>query len=160
MNIVGVVDCVVKVELSVREEFGCVEGVLVSEEAASANKSVCCEYVDGFGEGVGGRGVMGINVGGEGWQDRQKMDSLRAAYQRAICVPMSALNGLWKEYEGWGPDVAALIKCMPEKPNKWSIHVVHPPLDSFVKGRVALIGDAVRPNLDLIVPDSTDRRIY
>lgn len=49
-----------------------------------------------------------------------------------------------KEYEGWGPDVAALIKCMPEKPSRWSIHVVHPPLDSYVKGRVALIGDAVR----------------
>ena len=52
---------------------------------------------------------------------------------------------LEKEYEGWGPDVQTLIKCMPDKPSKWSIHVVHPPLDSFVRDRVVLIGDAVRP---------------
>ncbi|PIL31454.1 hypothetical protein GSI_06155 [Ganoderma sinense ZZ0214-1] len=52
-----------------------------------------------------------------------------------------------KEYEGWGSDVAALIKCMPKKPSKWSIHVVHPPLDSYVKGRVVLIGDAAHAML-------------
>ena len=49
-----------------------------------------------------------------------------------------------KEYEGWGPDATAIVKCMPEKPNKCSIHVVYPALESFSKGRVALIGDAVR----------------
>ncbi|TBU25307.1 FAD/NAD(P)-binding domain-containing protein [Dichomitus squalens] len=52
-----------------------------------------------------------------------------------------------KEYEGWGPDIAALLKCMPEKPSKWSIHVVHPPLDSFVKDQVVLIGDAAHAML-------------
>ncbi|KAI0828977.1 FAD/NAD-P-binding domain-containing protein [Trametes gibbosa] len=45
-------------------------------------------------------------------------------------------------YEGWGPDIAAILDCAPEKPSKWSIHVVHPPLDSYAKGRVALLGDA------------------
>ncbi|KAI8981132.1 FAD/NAD-P-binding domain-containing protein [Trametes punicea] len=45
-------------------------------------------------------------------------------------------------YQGWGPDVAILLDNMPEKPSKWSIHVVHPPLDSYAKGRVALLGDA------------------
>ncbi|KAH9858330.1 FAD/NAD-P-binding domain-containing protein [Lenzites betulinus] len=45
-------------------------------------------------------------------------------------------------YEGWGPDIAAILECMPEKPSKWSIHVVHPPLDTYVKGLVALLGDA------------------
>ncbi|KAI0780346.1 FAD/NAD-P-binding domain-containing protein [Trametes elegans] len=45
-------------------------------------------------------------------------------------------------YEGWGPDIAAILQCMPEKPSKWSIHVVDPPLDTYVKGRVALLGDA------------------
>jgi len=34
-----------------------------------------------------------------------------------------------------------ILKCI-DKPRKWYIHVVLPPLDSYVKGRVALIGDA------------------
>ncbi|KAI1504063.1 hypothetical protein F5X99DRAFT_373356 [Biscogniauxia marginata] len=38
-------------------------------------------------------------VGGGSWQDQQKMDLLRKAYQRAICIPMANLNGLWKEYD-------------------------------------------------------------
>lgn len=36
---------------------------------------------------------------GSGWQDQQKMDSLRKAYHRAITFPMSAVNTLWKEYD-------------------------------------------------------------
>jgi cleavage stimulation factor subunit 3 len=43
-----------------------------------------------FGPGV---------VGGSQWQDQQKMDQLRKAYQRAICVPISNVNTLWKEYD-------------------------------------------------------------
>ena len=38
-------------------------------------------------------------IGGTGWQDTQKMDALRAAYQKAICVPTSALFQLWREYD-------------------------------------------------------------
>ncbi|KAJ5793650.1 RNA-processing protein HAT helix [Penicillium paradoxum] len=38
-------------------------------------------------------------VGGTGWQDQQKMDLLRKAYQRAIGVPTQAVNALWKEYD-------------------------------------------------------------
>lgn len=44
------------------------------------------------------RGIPG-QLGGSTWQDQQKMDSLRKAYQRAICVPMSTVSGLWKEYD-------------------------------------------------------------
>ncbi|RFU29247.1 hypothetical protein B7463_g7106, partial [Scytalidium lignicola] len=39
------------------------------------------------------------HIGGSSWQDQQKMDQLRKAYQRAICVPMSSVNALWKEYD-------------------------------------------------------------
>lgn len=38
-------------------------------------------------------------IGGAGWQDQQKMDQLRKAYHRAIVVPMSTVNTLWKEYD-------------------------------------------------------------
>lgn len=38
-------------------------------------------------------------IGGNSWQDQQKMDLMRKAYQRAICVPMSSVNILWKEYD-------------------------------------------------------------
>jgi len=38
-------------------------------------------------------------AGGSGWQDAQKMDLLRKAYQRAICVPMDSVSALWKEYD-------------------------------------------------------------
>lgn len=38
-------------------------------------------------------------IGGTGWQDQQKMDQLRKAYHRAINVPMSTVNNLWKDYD-------------------------------------------------------------
>ncbi|KAI1322333.1 hypothetical protein F5Y16DRAFT_386802 [Xylariaceae sp. FL0255] len=40
-------------------------------------------------------------IGGSSWQDQQKMDLLRKAYQRAICVPIPNLNVLWKEYDSF-----------------------------------------------------------
>ncbi|OSX66927.1 hypothetical protein POSPLADRAFT_1072093 [Postia placenta MAD-698-R-SB12] len=57
---------------------------------------------------------------------------------RVILVPQEEML---KEYEGWGNDVIGLLSCIP-KPSKWFIHVVHPPLESYVKGRIALVGDA------------------
>lgn len=62
----------------------------------------------------------------------------------ASWVEPSTRDELKKVYEGWGPDVSILLDCMPEKPSKWSIHVLYPPLESYTKGRVALLGDAVR----------------
>src|ERR1700719_767884 len=41
------------------------------------------------------------NIGGSGWQDQQKMDSLRKAYQRAICIPTQAVQALWKQYDSF-----------------------------------------------------------
>ncbi|KAL3434436.1 mRNA 3'-end-processing protein rna14 [Aspergillus tetrazonus] len=54
--------------------------------------SIWTDYIQFIRSGPG-------NVGGSGWQDQQKMDLLRKAYQRAICVPMQAVNTLWKEYD-------------------------------------------------------------
>lgn len=40
-------------------------------------------------------------VGGTTWQDQQKMDLLRKAYQRAVCVPTQTVQALWKEYDAF-----------------------------------------------------------
>ena len=50
---------------------------------------------------------------------------------------------LLKEYEGWGSDVTAVLSCI-QNPNKWYVNIVHPPLARYAKGKVALVGDAVR----------------
>lgn len=54
--------------------------------------NIWTDYVDFIRSGPG-------TVGGSGWQDQQKMDLLRKAYQKAICVPTQAVNTLWKEYD-------------------------------------------------------------
>lgn len=54
--------------------------------------SIWMDYIDFIRSGPG-------SVGGSGWQDQQKMDLLRKAYQKAICVPTQAVNTLWKEYD-------------------------------------------------------------
>jgi len=38
-------------------------------------------------------------LGGGNWQDMQKMDSMRKAYQRAIAVPTNATLEIWREYD-------------------------------------------------------------
>ena len=55
-----------------------------------------------------------------------------------------ALEEVLNAYEGWGPEVTNLLGCM-EKPTKWSINVVYPPIppEKWVKDRVAVLGDAV-----------------
>jgi cleavage stimulation factor subunit 3 len=40
-------------------------------------------------------------VGGSGWQDAAKVDTLREAYQKAIAVPTAATTTLWKEYDSF-----------------------------------------------------------
>ena len=61
-------------------------------------------------------------------------------------VDQVSRDEIQKEFEGWGSDVTTLMQFMPENPMRWYMHVVHPPLDSFARGRVALLGDAVRPS--------------
>lgn len=64
-------------------------------------------------------------------------------------VQQVSKHAMDEEYEGWGPDVVALLKCMPEHPSKWFIHVVNPPIESYAKGKVAVLGDAVSTLLSL-----------
>lgn len=60
-------------------------------------------------------------------------------------VEPTSREELQQVYAGWGSDVKILLDCMPEESSKWSIHVVHPPLETYTKGRVAVLGDAVSP---------------
>ncbi|KAF2144565.1 uncharacterized protein K452DRAFT_295997 [Aplosporella prunicola CBS 121167] len=52
------------------------------------------DYVDFVRSGPG-------MVGGNTWQDQQKMDLLRKAYQKAICIPNEAVTALWKQYDSF-----------------------------------------------------------
>ena len=38
-------------------------------------------------------------LGGTSWQDMQKMDTVRKAFQRAIAVPTGATLEIWREYD-------------------------------------------------------------
>ena len=58
-------------------------------------------------------------IGGTGWQDQQKMDSLRKAYQKAVCIPTQAVNGLWKEYDSFEMGLNKItVSFAPKQPNR------------------------------------------
>lgn len=50
------------------------------------------EYINFVKSGPG-------TLGGTGWQDAQKMDEVRKAYQRAVVVPTRATNAIWGDYQ-------------------------------------------------------------
>lgn len=46
------------------------------------------------------------------------------------------------DFSGWGDDVVLMINSL-DSASKWSIHAVNPPLPTFSKDGIVLIGDAV-----------------
>lgn len=52
------------------------------------------------------------------------------------------------DYPGWHPDVHAYIEAIPQ-PFKWAL-IARPPMQSWVSGRVALLGDACHPSLPFL----------
>ncbi|GJJ14209.1 hypothetical protein Clacol_008471 [Clathrus columnatus] len=44
-------------------------------------------------------------------------------------------------YEGWGPQVVDLLNNITS-PSKWFLHMLDPPLETYVNGNVAILGDA------------------
>lgn len=63
-------------------------------------------------------------------------------------VPSHELQDAFKE---WGSDARKVLHHV-EKPLRYSIHTVDPPLESYVEGRVVLVGDAVsRPSNFVVV---------
>ncbi|ORY58753.1 uncharacterized protein BCR38DRAFT_352545 [Pseudomassariella vexata] len=76
-------------------------------------------------------------IGGNSWQDMQKMDVLRKAYQRAICIPMANLNTLWKEYDQFelGLNKVAGRKFLQERsPSYMSARGANTHLDNIIRG--------------------------
>lgn len=51
-------------------------------------------------------------IGGSSWQDQQKMDQVRKAFQRAVCVPTSNVNSIWKEYDQFEMSLNKLTVCI------------------------------------------------
>ncbi|KAG8219611.1 hypothetical protein J3R82DRAFT_565 [Butyriboletus roseoflavus] len=56
-------------------------------------------------------------------------------------VTPAAEQEILDAHEDSGAEVRKLLNLITN-PSKWSIHTVDPPLDSFVKGHIALVGDA------------------
>jgi salicylate hydroxylase len=57
-------------------------------------------------------------------------------------IQSSTQEELLEQFSGWGSDVQAMLKCI-EKPSKWYVHGIYPPMRTYVKNKIALIGDAV-----------------
>ncbi|KAF8921895.1 FAD/NAD-P-binding domain-containing protein [Mucidula mucida] len=51
-----------------------------------------------------------------------------------------------EEFTGWGDDATILLEHM-KKSSKWFVHALSPPLPTFTKGRLVLIGDAAHAML-------------
>ncbi|KAJ7184330.1 FAD/NAD-P-binding domain-containing protein [Mycena filopes] len=72
------------------------------------------------------------------------------ATDNTVPVGSVQVNGPWVKpvpqqellarFSGWGPDVMAILNHL-KTPSKWSIHTLMP-LESFVRGRIVLVGDA------------------
>jgi salicylate hydroxylase len=52
------------------------------------------------------------------------------------------------DYPGWHADVHAYIAAIPQ-PFKWAL-IARPPMQQWVKGRIALLGDACHPSLPFL----------
>ncbi|KAI9883229.1 MAG: hypothetical protein M1823_005005 [Watsoniomyces obsoletus] len=79
------------------------------------------------------------NVGGSNWQDQQKMDQLRKAYQRGICIPTAAVNTLWKEYDAFekGLNRITAPRFLQEKsPSYMTARSCNIELDNITRGLI------------------------
>ena len=57
-------------------------------------------------------------------------------------VSSATKDELLDAHKDFGPDALRLLSCI-EKPDLWKVCVVYPALPTYVKGQVALLGDAV-----------------
>ncbi|KAJ9113872.1 hypothetical protein QFC19_000065 [Naganishia cerealis] len=74
--------------------------------------------------------------------DRSKPEDQREFH--GPWVAPSSLQEMQKDYQGWDHMVTELFPLI-EKPEHWALHDLLP-LDTWIKGRVALLGDASLPH--------------
>lgn len=87
-------------------------------------------------------------IGGSSWQDQQKMDQMRKAYQRAVCVPISNVNALWKEYDQFEMSLNKITgrKFLQEKsPSYMTARSANTALENITRG-------LIRTNLPRLPP--------
>ncbi|KAF8590394.1 FAD/NAD(P)-binding domain-containing protein [Ramaria rubella] len=77
--------------------------------------------------------------------DRSKPAEEQAPPPGPWVVPSTQAEML-SHYEGWGPKVLNLLSHI-KNPSKWFLHSQEPPLESYVRGKVALLGDAAHSML-------------
>ncbi|RYP61583.1 hypothetical protein DL770_009760 [Monosporascus sp. CRB-9-2] len=76
-------------------------------------------------------------IGGSNWQDQQKVDGLRKAYQRAICIPMANLHSLWREYDQFEQSLnkATARKFIQERsPSYMTARTANTQLENITRG--------------------------
>ena len=74
---------------------------------------------------------------------REKDNSMSMSPDRpSPWVDIVPQQELIDEYSGWGNDAKIILQHI-KQPSRWSIHTVYPPLETFVNGKIALVGDAV-----------------
>ena len=74
---------------------------------------------------------------------REKDDSMSISPARpSPWVEVVPQQELIDEYSGWGNDAKIILQHI-KQPSRWSIHTVYPPLETFVNGKIVLVGDAV-----------------
>ncbi|RDB28544.1 Salicylate hydroxylase [Hypsizygus marmoreus] len=69
----------------------------------------------------------------------------------SVTVPLpwsrpASQDEMLEVYSGWGDDATTLLKQI-KNPSKWFLHYLHPPLKSYVRRKVVLVGDAAHAML-------------
>ena len=74
---------------------------------------------------------------------RRPSVSYRASSQVGFSLFLCVEEGeLLQRFGSAGDDVRSVFELI-EGGNKWNVHALYPPLESYVAGKVVLVGDAV-----------------
>ncbi|KAG6907563.1 hypothetical protein DXG01_008445 [Tephrocybe rancida] len=111
---------------------------------ADGIKSVVRDFVSGqsvapaFSNSVVYRAVIPI--------EPLKAAGIKTDITRPLCWVGANTEEMLNDYSGWGEDAIILLKSMKDV-SKWYLHFLHPLLDSYIRQRVVLVGDAAHAML-------------